>query len=227
MQAVTCRVTPDPLMSRPNAREVALGIPIRKEPSGTKLPTQKCIQEASRDAGNRGAYFLRLCPDPRGSPPARLFPGPSSACQYSKLARGPVYHSCRIPFLRKLSVSPPSMAPFFIPTKKPIYKWHRIRVLAENRLRPAGKLRPGLLPSSGPRARKRRRSPFSSVLVDGPQGCRMQFTESRNKNSECSQPFGSHHPQPNHNPRGRLQLKMEPLVRRDCGPRGDVCRSPT
>ena len=36
-----------------------------------------------------------------------------------------------------------------------------------------------------------------------------------------------HRPRPNHNPRARLQLKQEPLVRRDCGPRGDVCRSPT
>ena len=37
----------------------------------------------------------------------------------------------------------------------------------------------------------------------------------------------THHPQPNRNPRGSLQLKKEPLVRRDCGPRGDVCRSLT
>jgi hypothetical protein len=34
-------------------------------------------------------------------------------------------------------------------------------------------------------------------------------------------------PQVGRNPRGSLQLKKEPLVRRDCGPRGDVCRSPT
>jgi hypothetical protein len=36
-----------------------------------------------------------------------------------------------------------------------------------------------------------------------------------------------HGPQVDRNPRGSLQLKQEPLVRRDCGPRGDVCRSPT
>jgi len=53
------------------------------------------------------------------------------------------------------------------------------------------------------------------------------FTENRKENSEFFQSFADIARAPTNNTRGRLQLKMEPLVRRDCGPRGDVCRSPT
>ena len=213
-------------MWRANAQEVALG-----EPHPGKSPQeQNSLRRSvsnSRDAGKQRRLFLRLCPGPRGSPGPRLFPGPSTVCQCSKPARGPDLPFMRNSVLAKTMLQPAVDGAEDIPTKKPIYKWHRIRVLAENRLRPARKLPPGQLQSNGPHGRKRRRSPFSSVLVDGPQGCRMQFTENRKENCECSQSFGRHHPRPNHNPRGRLQLKKEPLVRRDCGPRGDVCRSPT
>jgi len=59
-----------------------------------------------------------------------------------------------------------------------------------------------------------------------PPMARTPFTKKRNQNSECSQSFSRHGPRVNRNPRGGLQPKREPLVRRDCGPRGDVCRSP-